>query len=283
MRLASQDGRSVLVTDDGVTDLARASGDRWGSDPMAALADWEAVREWAASARPGAERILDPMTLGPPVPRPAQVFAVALNYKDHAAEAGIDIPASPLIFTKFPSCLVGPCADVRLSSDRVDWEVELVVVIGRAARDVDATDALAHVAGYCVGQDISDRRLQFAGTPPQFSLGKSLPTYGPIGPAIVTLDEVSDPLDLCLTCDVGGERMQDGSTREMIFAVPELVSYLSQHTPLMAGDLIFTGTPAGVGSVRRPRRYLALGDVVESTIAPLGSLQNQCVMGAQLA
>jgi len=245
---------------------------------MAALSDWSALVAWAGETRPQAtDGRVDPAHLGPPAPRPAQVFGVGLNYRDHAEEAGLEVPDAPLIFTKFPSCLTGPCGDVRLSSNRVDWEVELVVVIGRETSDVTEADAMEHVAGYTVGQDVSDRRLQFAGKPPQFSLGKSLPTYGPLGPAIVTLDEIPDPDDLALRCVVSGEVMQNGRTRDMIFPVRALVSYLSRHCRLEAGDLIFTGTPAGIGSVRTPRRYLAPGDLVVSEIEGLGTLSNRCV------
>jgi 2,4-diketo-3-deoxy-L-fuconate hydrolase len=278
MRLGTLGGRAVLIDGDTALDLERASGGRFGPDPMAALADWEALASWRAGQRAGGGpgEPLSPARLGPPVPRPAQVFGIGLNYRDHAAEAGLDVPKSPLIFTKFPSCLTGPYGEIRLSSNRVDWEIELVVVMGRRARAVTPRDALAHVAGYTVGQDISDRRLQFSGTPPQFSLGKSLATFGPIGPSIVTLDELADPNDLVLRCDVNGERMQDGRTRDMIFPVPELVAYLSGHCVLEPGDLIFTGTPAGIGSVRSPRRYLAPGDLLESAIAGVGALSNRC-------
>ena len=166
-----------------------------------------------------------------------------------------------------------------LSSDYVDWEVELVVVIGRGGRGISETRALERVAGYCVGQDISDRRIQFTDRPPQFSLGKSLDTFGPIGPALVSLDEVADPNDLALTCDVGGERMQDARTSDMIFAVPALVAFLASMCTLTPGDLIFTGTPSGVGSTRTPRRYLAAGEEIVSTIEHLGTMRNRCVGG----
>jgi len=278
MRLANLDGRAVLVTPAGVVDVAHASGGRFGADPMAVVAEWDAVASWANGQAPGAtDGPVDPMRLGPPIPRPTKVFGVGLNYRDHAAEAGLDVPKAPLIFTKFPTCLTGPNGDVRLSSNRVDWEVELVVVMGRRARAVPERDAMAYVAGYTVGQDVSDRRLQFSGSPPQFSLGKSLETFGPLGPAVVSLDEIPEPDDLALRCDVSGERMQDGRTRDMIFPVRELVAYLSRHCPLEPGDLVFTGTPAGIGSVRTPRRYLAPGDVLLSTIDGIGALQNRCV------
>ena len=190
---------------------------------------------------------------------------------------GLEVPETPVVFTKFPSCLVGSRADVVLSSDYVDWEVELVVVIGRGGRGIAEARALDHVAGYCVGQDISDRKLQFRDKPPQFSLGKSVDTFGPIGPAVVSLDAFADSNDLALECVVAGERMQDGSTRDMIFPVPALIAFLSSLCTLEPGDLVFTGTPAGVGSRRTPRRYLAAGDVIVSTIAGIGTLVNRCV------
>jgi 2-keto-4-pentenoate hydratase/2-oxohepta-3-ene-1,7-dioic acid hydratase in catechol pathway len=278
VRLANVEGRAVLVLGDGSVDVEERSGGAFPADPMEVLERWEAFREWAREQEPRDEDPdLDPVRLGPCVPRPRQVFAIGLNYRDHAEEAGLDIPDTPMVFTKFPSCLAGPYAEIVLTSDRVDWEVELVVVIGRQARGVDEGQALDYVAGYCVGQDISDRRLQFSDRPAQFSLGKSAAGYGPIGPELVSLDALDDPGSLVLSCEVGGERMQEGHTRDMIFGVPELVAYLSRYCTLEPGDLIFTGTPAGVGSVRTPRRYLAPGDIITSEIEGLGGLVNRCV------
>jgi 2,4-diketo-3-deoxy-L-fuconate hydrolase len=280
IRLALLDGRAQLVHDDRLLDLERASDGRFAADPMAAIAAWDALRDWAGGLAPGRfDAPLEPARLGPPVPRPAKVFAIGLNYRAHAEEAGLEIPATPMVFTKFPSCLAGPHAAVRLSSDFVDYEAELVVVIGRRARAVAAERALDVVAGYCTGQDISDRKLQFSDKPPQFSLGKSIDGFGPIGPAVVSLDGLRDPADLDITCDVGPERLQHARTTDMIFPVPELVAYLSRFCTLEAGDLIFTGTPAGVGAVRSPRRYLAPGDVIRTTIEGVGTLENRCVAG----
>jgi 2-keto-4-pentenoate hydratase/2-oxohepta-3-ene-1,7-dioic acid hydratase in catechol pathway len=282
MRLANLGGRAWLVDGHGQgVDLAIASNGDFGPDPMEALARWAALRAWAANARPALATPVDTAALGPPIPAPRAVFAIGLNYRDHAAEAGLELPKAPMVFTKFPSCLTGPRADVFVSSDRVDYEAELVVVIGREARDVAEPDALEHVAGYCVGQDVSDRRLQFQDKPPQFSLGKSRESFGPIGPWLTTLDELADPNDLAITCAISGERMQESRTRELIFGVPALVSYLSRHCTLAPGDLIFTGTPAGVGSVRTPRRYLAPGDVIETEIEGLGGLVNRCIEPVQ--
>ena len=258
-------------------DLLSASGGRFGPDPMSALADLAALCAWAGGAQPGGGEPLDPRSLGPCVPCPRAVFAIGLNYKDHAVEAKLELPKAPMVFTKFPSCLTGPEADVVLSSGYVDWEVELLVVIGRGGRNISEARALEHVAGYSASQDISDRRLQFSDTPPQFSLGKSIDGFGPTGPAVVSLDEFPDPNDLALSCDVAGERMQEARTSDMVFGVPALVAYLSRHCTLGPGDLIFTGTPSGVGSTRSPRRYLRAGEEIVSTIERIGTLRNRCV------
>jgi 2,4-diketo-3-deoxy-L-fuconate hydrolase len=272
--LANHLGRAVLWQDGSALDVERASGGVFGPDPMAAVVRWDEFRSWADGVLDVGEAVT-PDALGPPVPVPPKVFAIGLNYRDHAEEAGLPIPGAPMVFTKFPTCLVGPAADVVLWSDRVDWEAELVVVIARRADSVSESVALDHVAGYCVGQDVSDRRLQFQDKPPQFSLGKSRNSFGPLGPALVALD---DPSDLAITCDVAGERMQDSRTSQLVFGVPELGARLSRYCPLEPGDLIFTGTPGGVGSVRDPRRYLAEGEEIVTRIEGLGELRNRCVM-----
>ena len=279
-RLATLEGRAQLVVGEGLVDVAEASHGRFSADPMAAIADWDHLRDWAAGLGTGAAtRPLDPARLGPPVPRPAKVFGIGVNYRGHVQEAGMEVPKSPMVFTKFPSCLTGPRGDVVLTSGFVDWEVELVVVVGRPGRRIAVEQALDHVAGYCVGQDISDRKMQFADRPPQFSFGKSADTFGPIGPAVVSLDAFGDPNDLEITCDVGSERMQAARTSDMIFPVAELIAFLSSLCTLAPGDLVFTGTPAGVGSTRDPRRYLEAGEVVTSTIQGIGTLVNRCVAG----
>jgi 2,4-diketo-3-deoxy-L-fuconate hydrolase len=278
MRLVNLDGRMGIEVAGRFIDLEARSDGQFSSDPMSVFSVWDEVRSWAANQAPQTgDPSIDADRLGPPVPNPAQVFAIGLNYKDHAAEAGLPMPSSPMVFTKFPTCLVGPNAEVPLTSDRVDWEVEQVVVIGHEADGVSAGRAWDYVAGFCVGQDISDRKLQFSDKPPQFSLGKSAAAFGPIGPALVSLDEFEDPDALVLRCWVSGEQMQESTTANLIFSVPELIEYISRYCVLRPGDLIFTGTPGGVGSVRDPRRYLQAGDTIESEIEGIGRLSNLCV------
>lgn len=280
VRLACLGGRAQLVQNDRVLDVERVSGGRFPADPMAVLAAWDAVRDWGAGLAAGRwEAAADRRRFDAPVPRPAKVFAIGLNYRAHAEEAGLDIPGTPMVFTKFPNCLAGPYAPVPVASAFVDYEAELVAVIGRRVKGVAAASALDVVAGYCAGQDISDRKLQFSDKPAQFSLGKSLDGFGPIGPEVVTLDGFGDPDDLEIRCEVNGESLQHARTTDMIFAVPELIAYLSRFCTLEPGDLVFTGTPAGVGSVRSPRRYLQVGEVIRTTIEGIGALENACVAG----
>ncbi|HVM10541.1 MAG TPA: fumarylacetoacetate hydrolase family protein [Acidimicrobiales bacterium] len=274
-RFLNVGGRAAIELDGLAVDVERASGGRFSSDPMDALRRWNELVEWASRAEADdGSAAVDPASLGPVVPRPSKVFGVALNYRKHAEETGAQVPDQPSVFTKFPNCLTGPTADVVIPSDFVDWEVELVAVIGQGGSRIPESKALEHVAGYCVGQDYSERRVQMAGTRPQFSLAKSYDTFGPIGPALVTLDGFGDPDDVPLWCEVNGERVQDSSTADLIFSVPVLVSYLSDICTLEPGDLIFTGTPSGVGVARTPPRFLAEGDVVVSGIDAIGELRN---------
>jgi 2-keto-4-pentenoate hydratase/2-oxohepta-3-ene-1,7-dioic acid hydratase in catechol pathway len=226
-----------------------------------------------ASAQLPAGAAFDERDLGAPVPRPRQVFAVALNYRPHAAEAGYTPPEIPLLFTKFPSCITGPSVTVDLPAGNVDWEIELVAVLARDAHRVPAADGWSAVAGLTIGQDLSERRLQLTGTPPQFSLAKSYPGFGPTGPALVTVDELPDPDDLELTCTLSGEMVQHARTGEMIFSVPRLVEFVTAVCPVYAGDLIFTGTPAGVGNRRTPPRFLRPDDVLVSEIEHVGRMR----------
>ena len=278
-RLVNVNGRSALECDGSWYDLAELSGDTTFSDPLIAVArhrELHALSERCESARAGG-RVTD-VVLGAPVPRPVQSFGIGLNYRDHAGESGAPLPPAPLTFTKFPSCIAGPTASVPLSGTMVDWEVEIVVVIGDHASQIGVDDGWGVVAGLTLGQDISDRAVQMTGVPPQFSLGKSFTNFGPIGPALVSVDAFDDPDDIALWCDVAGERMQTARSSQLIFSIPILVAYLSSICTLYPGDLIFTGTPSGVGMARG--RYLAPGERIVSGADVIGELRNECVGGA---
>lgn len=275
MKMANLDGRACLVIDDRVVDVAEASDGRFGPDPMRIYDDWMEFVGWAATVTSG-DTPLDQTRLGNPAPAPRQVFGIGLNYGKHAAESGMDLPSVPATFTKFPASLSGPYDDIELAGTTVDWEVELVVVVGVRADRVDVSAGWEHVAGLAVGQDISDRTLQFAAGN-QFSLGKSRRGYGPIGPWLVTPDAFEHPDDLGLGCSVNGEVKQDSRTSDLIFGVPQLIAELSAVVPLLPGDVIFTGTPAGVGLARQPAEFLQAGDVLETWVEGIGTIRNRCV------
>jgi 2,4-diketo-3-deoxy-L-fuconate hydrolase len=279
MRIANLAGRLVLLTEDGAVDVERVSGQRFSADPHAVYARWDEFTAWAARLSATTAAPFDETDLRAPSPTPVQVFAIGLNYRDHAAEAGLGIPDSPTVFTKFAGSLTGPRGEVVLGGPTVDWEVELVAVIGRRAWRVPAERGWHHVAGLTVGQDLSDRALQLAGPAPQFSLGKSRPGFGPTGPWLVTPDEFADRDDLQLGCAVNGESVQKSRTSQLIFSVPELVARLSGVLPLLPGDLIFTGTPAGVGGARTPNRFLSPGDELVSTVEGIGAMRHRFVAG----
>jgi 2-keto-4-pentenoate hydratase/2-oxohepta-3-ene-1,7-dioic acid hydratase in catechol pathway len=280
MRIANAHGRLTLLTDAGGVDVETASRGRFAADPQAAYARWPELREWAAGLGAADAAPLADAVLGAPAPRPAQVLAIGLNYREHAAEAGLPLPDRPAVFTKFPTCLAGPFADVALPTPVVDWEVELVVVIGVRAYRVREEAAWSHVAGLTVGQDVSERVVQW-GAGGQFSLGKSFPGFGPMGPCLVTPDELASRDDLALGCSVNGEVVQRARTSDMVFGVPRLVAELSAVLPLLPGDVLFTGTPAGIGAARKPPRFLVPGDVLESWVDGIGRLRNACVAAAQ--
>jgi len=272
MRFASYEGRLALIVDGGVVDVAEASGGRFEAAPQAVYERWEEFVAWGREVT-GPTVPLDEAKLDLVVPLPRQVFGIGLNYSAHAAEVGQPKPEFPPTFTKFPTCLTGPNAIVELPSGSVDWEVELVVIVGRAARDVAEVDAWSYVAGLSVGQDLSERVVQSRPPMPQFCLGKSFPGFGPIGPWAVTPDELSDPDDLAIECSVNGETVQQSRTNDLIFGVPALIAALSSVVALLPGDVIFTGTPSGVGVARRPQRFLADGDELVSTIEGIGTLR----------
>jgi 2,4-diketo-3-deoxy-L-fuconate hydrolase len=238
----------------------------FGGDGLERLARWVAS-EGARAPGVGAE-----VRLGAPILRPSKIICVGLNYRDHAKESGMAVPAEPVIFFKATTALVGPNDDVIIpkGSTKTDWEVELAVVIGKRASYVSETDAAEHIAGYVLHNDYSERvfQLERGG---QWVKGKSCDTFAPIGPFVATPDEIGDVHDLKLWLTVNGERKQDGSTRDLVFGVPMLVSYISQFMTLLPGDVISTGTPAGVAMGHRPVRFLQPGDVVELGIDGLGS------------
>jgi len=281
MRLAALSGRAVVLAGDGAVDIHAASGGQFGPDPMDVLADWDEFVSWAAASPLPAPEAFDTASLGAPAPRPRQVFAVALNYPPHAAEAGYVPPEIPLLFTKFPSSITGPSAPVTLPDGHVDWELELVAVMARDAYRVPAAQGWEAVAGVMAGQDLSERKLQLTGAPPQFSLAKSYPGFGPTGPALVTPDELPDRDDLTLTCTLNGELVQYAHTSEMIFPVPRLVEFITAVCPVYAGDLIFTGTPAGVGNRRVPPRFLGPGDILTGSIECIGTICQTFVRESQ--
>ncbi len=210
--------------------------------------------------------------LGPCVAGTGKFICIGLNYSDHAAETGATVPPEPIIFMKASSAIVGPNDNVTIprGSEKTDWEVELGVVIGKTAKYVSEADALDYVAGYCVTNDVSERAFQTERSG-QWTKGKSCDTFGPLGPWLVTKDEVPDPQNLGMWLTVNGEKMQDGSSKTMVYGVAFLVSYLSQFMSLHPGDVISTGTPPGVGMGLKPPRYLKAGDVVELGIEGLGT------------
>ena len=276
-RLANVAGRTALVDgNDQWHDLHRLTNGAVSSDPMKVLRDSAALHRAALRlARANPDGPLATADLRSPVPTPRNCIAIGRNYRDHAVETGSDLPEFPLAFTKFPSCIVGPNADVELRSESADYEVELVVVIGTAGRDIPAARAWDHVLGLTIGQDISDRVLQFAVKPPHFDLGKSRDTYGPLGPVLVSVDSFADPDSIGLRCSVNGEPRQSANTAELIFSVPHLMAYLSSIMTLGIGDIIFTGTPAGVGMATKT--FLRPGDVIVSTIEGIGTMTNTCI------
>jgi 2,4-diketo-3-deoxy-L-fuconate hydrolase len=281
MKLANHGGRATVLTETSTTgargiDVAGASDGTFGPDVQSLFDDWSGFRRFAASLDATAGEPIELSKLGSPVPTPRQVFGIGLNYRAHAEESGMAVPTIPATFTKFPASLTGPFDDVELAGPTVDWEVELVAVIGTLADRVSAADGWSHVAGVTVGQDVSERTVQFAAGN-QFSLGKSYRGFGPMGPWLVTIDELADPDDLALGCSIDGVTVQDARTSDLIFSVPQLVAELSAVLPLLPGDVIFTGTPAGVGVTSKPPRFLQAGEVVESWIEGIGTIRNRFI------
>ena len=274
MRIGNLSGRLVLVTDQAAIDVEESSAGRFGADPQAVYERWREFREWAATAGTDDAAPFRPDELGPPAPRPAQVFALGANYRSHADEGGLATPEWPMVFAKYVSSFAGPVGEIELPTGAVDWEVELVAVIGQLARNVPAQQAWNYVAGLTIGQDLSERDLQLRGEFPQMSLGKSLPGFSPTGPFLVTPDSFGNPDDLAISCTLDGETVQAARTRDLTFSVPQLVAELSAWLPLLPGDVVFTGTPAGVGLARKPPRFLRPGDELVSEIEEIGSMRH---------
>lgn len=281
MRLANYDNRATgVIGDVGVerlVDIATASGGRFGPDISSIYEVWDQFVAWStalSAADTASAGPVDRRKLGPPSPLPRQVFAIGLNYDAHAAESGFESPTDlPPVFVKYVSSFSGPDTTVAIpAGGKVDWEVELVAIIGRQASKIDELAAWSHVAGLTVGQDISERVSQLRGPAAQFGLGKSFVGFSPQGPWLVTPDEFADVDDLELGCSLDGEEVQKGRTRDLIFSVPKLISTLSQTVTLYPGDVLFTGTPAGVGVGREPQRFIEPGQRLDSWIEGIGQL-----------
>jgi 2,4-didehydro-3-deoxy-L-rhamnonate hydrolase len=263
-----------------------ASGVR--KDCSARFADWngeffanDGLSQLATFLKSEADQLPDVPVgtrIGAPISRPGKVICIGLNYSDHAAESGMEVPKEPIIFMKAANTVGGPYDDILIprGSTKTDWEVELGVVIGSEARYLASNaDALKHISGYCLSHDVSERAFQLE-RGGQWTKGKSCDTFNPLGPWLVTRDEIPDPNNLAMTLDVNGQRMQTGNTRTMVFKSADLVHYLSQFMTLEAGDLISTGTPPGVGLGMKPPQYLKHGDVVELSIDGLGHQRQLC-------
>ena len=273
---ANHAGRAVLVDGDKYHDLEALSAGAVTSDPSGALAHGDKfhdLQKKTAGRTP--EGTIDPAKLGAPSPTPQKVFGIGLNYKTHAAESKMDVPDNPVVFAKFSSCICAPNANIELRSEGVDYEGEIGCIIGTPGRDTAQADAWKHVFAITAGQDVSDRPVQMASKPPHFDLGKSFDTFGPIGPVAVSPDGLANRDAIPIKCLVNGEERQNDTSASLIFDIPFLISYLSHITTLQTGDVIFTGTPAGVGMMQK--KLLRDGDVVTTIIDGVGTMTNKCV------
>ena len=284
MKIGNLDGRATIITDAGLIDIERSSRGKFSSSIDALISDIDALRAWfertdlAPMDRRSVKDFQKDLTgLRAPIERPRQIFVIGLNYNAHTEEVSMDAPKQPMVFTKFASAISGPGDDIILPEGTNDWEVEMVAVMGKGGRNIGVEDALSYVAGYCIGQDISERTRQLADAPPQFSLAKSHKGFAPIGPWLTTADEIENPQNLNIGCMLDAEVLQDSHTSMMMYDVKSLICYLSSFCELYPGDLIFTGTPEGVGFSRNPPRQLERGRVLTSQIEGLGTLRNRCV------
>lgn len=276
--------RAGVVGGEGVVDAAEAAA----AAGLGEDRDWSSVRELIAAPAEERQRLTaaagdragvprESLEIGPPIPDPEKIICLGLNYRDHAEETGLPFPAAPMLFAKYRNSLVGPDADVELPpiGEAIDYEAELAVVIGKRARRVSAAGALDHVAGAMAFNDLTARDLQHQTS--QWAAGKAIDGFGPCGPELVSLDEIGDPQALRIGARVNGETVQDGTTADMIFPIAETISFVSQVMTLEPGDLIATGTPAGVGFKRTPPLLLGDGDVVEVEVEGIGTLRNRIV------
>jgi 2,4-didehydro-3-deoxy-L-rhamnonate hydrolase len=282
MKLVTYDGgqgpRLGLIADDQVMDVAEASGGQLPADMRSFLELGDAGLE-QARALSGSGKALGDVRLMAPILNPSKIVAIGLNYMDHCREQGIQPPTRPTTFTKFPSSIIGPGDEIRWNpqlTQKVDWEVELAVVIGKKARNISADEALDYIAGYTICHDVSARDLQLE-KGDQWIVGKSLDTFCPLGPVLVTRDEIADPHNLSLRCLVNGEAVQDSNTSELIFNIPFLLEFLARGITLLPGDVITTGTPDGVGAFLKPPIFLKHGDEVTVAIEGIGEMTNRCV------
>ena len=274
-KLANIEGRAALVDGENYYDLETISNGKFNNDTSNALTNLVGLSELSEDlSKSEPTGLLHDVRIDAPISAPKNCYAVGLNYRNHAEEAGMDIPSVPMVFTKHTTCLVGPNSTIEMRSDHVDYEAELVVVIGHPGKDILKDNAWNHVAGLCVGQDISDRTVQFSSKPPQFNLGKSFDTFGPMGPYLVSPDSLQNKESLQIECKVNQEVRQKDNTNDLIFDIPSIISYLSEIVTLNTGDVIFTGTPGGVGVMEG--KFLKDGDVLRTSIEGLGTLKNDC-------
>ncbi len=268
--------RTAALADKQLVDLNRADANIPACIKQFLAAGPDMIQRAAEAVAKAEPLPLDGLPLLPPVPSPEKIICVGLNYADHAKEGGFDPPVEPVIFNKFPSAVLADGQPIVLppSSQKVDYEAELVVVLGRGGRNIPQSEARKYVAAYCCGNDISARNWQLEKTGGQWLLGKTFDTFAPFGPYLVTADDVPDPHSLRIRSRINGQTMQDSNTSQLIFPVEELIAYVSSVCTLSPGDLLFTGTPPGVGFARKPPVFLRAGDVVEVEIDELGILRN---------
>ena len=279
---ANINDRSALVQGEAFFDLAIITNGAVSSDPMKAIQNSDLLHHYATQLDDyESSGLIAEANVCAPIPRLRNSFGVGLNYQLHVEEAASKTPNTPMVFTKFPSCISGPTDDVIMRSDECDYEGELLVVIGKDGKDIAKEEAWSHILGLSVGQDFSDRGVQYKDHPAQFNLGKSFDTFGPTGPHLVSTDSFADPNDLEIVTTVNGDVRQRDRTSNMIFDIPTLISYISSITSLAVGDIIFSGTPEGVGF--RNGSFLKDGDIVETTIEGIGTMRNRCVRGTNYA